>query len=91
MRTTHFIGKTGKTIPNQVVEYHFDYTIFKSYDIVIVKQCYDKDGNEVTYLDSNYWDYSNTTGTYRNKFLGENKAETQKKIIKGEYVLKNLN
>lgn len=42
-------------------------------------------------LDSNTWDYSRTTGTYRNIFLGETKAETQKKIDSGEYILTNLN
>ncbi|KKM03661.1 hypothetical protein LCGC14_1772170 [marine sediment metagenome] len=43
------------------------------------------------YLDETYWDYSKTTGKYRNIFLGENKAETQKKIDSGEYILTDLN
>ena len=43
------------------------------------------------YLDTHYWDYSVTTGKYRNQFLDENKAETQKKIDSGEYVLTDLN
>jgi hypothetical protein len=42
-------------------------------------------------LDSTYWDYSRTTGKYRNQFLGETKAETQKKIDSGEYILTDLN
>ncbi len=42
-------------------------------------------------LDINYWDYSKTTGKYRNKFLGEDKTITQKKINNGIYKLKNLN
>ena len=42
-------------------------------------------------LDEYYWDYSSTTGKYRNQFLGEKKAETLKKIRSGEYKLKNLN
>jgi hypothetical protein len=29
------------------------------------------------YLDSNAWDYSVTTGKYRNQFLGETKRETE--------------
>ena len=41
--------------------------------------------------DENYWDYSSTTGRYRNKFLGETKKETQAKIDSGEYILTNLN
>lgn len=43
------------------------------------------------YLDVNKWDYSTTTGKYRNKFLGETKRETETKIKSGEYVLTNLN
>ena len=48
-----------------------------------------KDGK--TYIDKYYWDYSATTGKYRNKFLGESIAETRKKIASGEYILTNLN
>ena len=42
-------------------------------------------------LDRQYWDYSKTTGKYRNQFLGETKKETQAKIDSGEYVLTDLN
>jgi hypothetical protein len=42
-------------------------------------------------LDETYWDYSKTTGKYRNLFLGETKSETEKKIKSGEYILTNLN
>ena len=42
-------------------------------------------------LDRDYWDYSKTTGKYRNLFLGESKAETEKKIKSGEYQLVDLN
>jgi len=44
-----------------------------------------------TQLDEKYWDYSKTTGKYRNQFLGENKKETEKKIASGEYILTDLN
>ena len=44
-----------------------------------------------TYLDKKYWDYSVTTGKYRNEFLGEGITETRKKIESGEYVLVDLN
>lgn len=43
------------------------------------------------YLDENYWNYSNTTGRYRNQFLNETIRETQAKIKSGEYMLVNLN
>lgn len=42
-------------------------------------------------LDSTYWDYSTTTGKYRNLFLGEDKKETERKIKNGTYTLTNLN
>lgn len=43
------------------------------------------------YLDQNYWDYSVTTGKYRNQFLNETKKKTQAKINSGEYILVDLN
>ena len=42
-------------------------------------------------LDREKWDYSKTTGKYRNIFLGETKKETEAKIKSGEYLLTNLN
>jgi len=45
----------------------------------------------IVYLDEVYWDYSRTTGIYRNQFLGETKKETQAKINDGTYILANLN
>jgi hypothetical protein len=42
-------------------------------------------------LDAYYWNYSKTTGKHRNEFLGETKAETDKKIKSGEYATGNLN
>ena len=44
-----------------------------------------------TVLDQNSWDYSVTTGKYRNQFLNETKKETEAKIKSGEYRLVNLN
>ena len=37
-----------------------------------------------TYL-TNDWDYSVTTGKYRNQFLGEGIKETREKIANGTY------
>ena len=62
-------------------------TLFQSYDSAIVFKEY----NGRVYLDVNCWNYSVTTGKYRNQFLGENKKETEKKVRSGEYVLANLN
>lgn len=63
---------------------------FQSYNSIIVFRKFTKNGAKI-YLDNYYWDYSSTTGRYRNQFLGEDKKETEKKIKSGEYKLVNLN
>lgn len=74
-------------VKNQFIIENNGRTYFQSYDSIIA--VINTSGK--VEIDSNYWDYSVTTGKYRNLFLGENKAETQKKIDSGEYVLTNLN
>jgi len=59
---------------------------FQSYDSVIVEK-----RNGKIYLDRSTWNYSRTTGRYRNIFLGEGIARTREKIASGEYKLKKLN
>lgn len=49
------------------------------------------DENGDIYLDERFWNYSSTTGKYRNIFLNEDKKATEKKIKSGEYKLINLN
>jgi len=66
-----------------------DVQYFQSYDSVIAKKI--MKGVIEVYLDKTHWDCSVTTGKYRNLFLGETKAETQKKIDSGEYKLVDLN
>ena len=61
-------------------------TVFQSYDSIIAV----KENGKVT-LDKNFWDYSKTTGKYRNQFLGEDINETRRKIKAGIYKLANLN
>jgi hypothetical protein len=66
---------------------------FQSYDSIIAYRerfTPDKRDRQVV-LDSETWDYSRTTGKYRNIFLGESKAETEKKIKDGIYKLADLN
>jgi hypothetical protein len=59
---------------------------FQSYNTIIATN----NGGKIT-LDRDKWDCSKTTGKYRNLFLGECKAETEKKIKSGEYALADLN
>lgn len=63
---------------------------FQSYDSVIAVRTEWADKTEIV-LDKNYWDYSVTTGKYRNIFLGETRKETEAKIKSGKYTLDNLN
>lgn len=60
---------------------------FQSYNSVIAIR--DEEG--CITLDESKWDYSNTTARYRNQFLGENVAETRRKIQQGVYKLADLN
>ena len=83
-------GHAGRPVANQFIIEGDNYTIFQSYQSVIVKIVW-KDGNRVVYLDRHDWDYSTTTGKYRNLFLNEKKPETLKKIKSGEYKLADLN
>ncbi len=77
----------GNKIPNQFgITMSNGTEIFQSYDSVIVKRT-----RKNTYLDRDYWDYSVTTGKYRNIFLRESRAETEQKIEDGVYKLANLN
>lgn len=88
MKVQNMTGRTGREIPNQFLIYRDDgWLTFQSYKSVIARTHYD--GR--TELDKKYWDYSQTTGKYRNQFLGESKAETQAKIDSGEYILTDLN
>ena len=79
--------RTGNPVANQFIIYTPDGNYFQSYNSVIA--CRANDG-KVT-LDKYYWDYSRTTGVYRNQFLGESIADTRSKIESGEYELADLN
>ena len=78
----------GTPVANQFEIRTNDATYFQSYDSIIVKKSHDE---ARIYLDQYYWDYSVTTGKYRNIFLNETKKETQAKIDSGEYILTYLN
>tara|TARA_R110002096_G_scaffold167534_2_gene337648 strand:+ start:159 stop:764 length:606 start_codon:yes stop_codon:yes gene_type:complete len=80
------ITRGGNTPKNQEIKYIESGCMFVSYDTNIVL----KHSNNNIYLDSYYWDYSATTGRYRNQFLNEGIAETRKGIESGYYILTNL-
>jgi hypothetical protein len=90
MKIQNMTGRTGQEVANQFIIFDNEATYFQSYKTIIVKTCFE-DGTRKVYLDESSWDYSRTTGKYRNQFLGESKAETEKKIKNGTYTLIDLN
>ena len=90
MKISNFTNSKGNKVANQFIINDSEFTLFQSYDSVIIKTTFE-DGKRVVYLDSYYWDYSKTTGKYRNLFLGENKKATELKIKNNIYKLINLN
>ena len=100
MKISNLTSPSGNPVPNQflITEYgnwasgnFVRRDTFQSYQSIIVIQTFWAWGETVTVLDEKYWDYSRTTGKYRNQFLWEDKKETEKKIKSWEYKLSNLN
>ena len=90
---------TGRAIPNQfiITEYgrgslgnFLRRETFQSYNSIIVIVTTWADETRIE-LDVDKWDFSRTTGRYRNQFLGVTRRETEKKIKSGEYKLAKLN
>lgn len=86
VKVCNMTGSSGREVVNQFEITTPDARYFQSYRTIIA--CWYKGK---VYLDANSWDYSTTTGKYRNIFLGETKRETERKIKSGEYILTNLN
>lgn len=87
VRVDSMTSRSGRAVPNQFTMSTDQGTFFQSYRTIIA--FIGNDGK--VYLDKDRWDYSQTTGKYRNIFLNEDKRETEKKIKSGEHVLTNLN
>ena len=90
MKVENITSSNGNKIKNQfVITDDNGNEFFQSYNSIIVKKPLEV-WNKIQ-LDQKYWNYSNTTGKYRNIFLGETITETKKKIKSGEYILTDLN
>ena len=80
--------RSGKKDANQfIITDNEGRQYFQSYDTIIAVRGL----NGGIELDGQKWDYSVTTGKYRNIFLGETTKETQAKIDSGVYKLVDLN
>lgn len=73
----------GGKVANQFIITFDNGCVFQSYESIIAIELYNS-GNKKVYL-TNKWDYSKTTGIYRNQFLSETINETREKIKTGEY------
>ena len=100
MKTENMTSTNGNKVANQfIITDDNGNEFFQSYKSVIVKRYYPHQENEDNFntvpnkieLDKKYWNYSTTTGKYRNIFLNENIKDTRKKIKSGEYILTDLN
>lgn len=91
MKIQQMSNGKGGTVKNQFIIFSPEATYFQSYQTIIVKTDFDENGKRRVTLDEKAWDYSKTTGKYRNLFLGESKKETERKIKNGEYILVDLN
>jgi len=74
-------------VPNQFIIQAKEGRYFQSYSTVIA---FIPNTGKIV-LDENKWDYSKTTGKYRNIFLRETRKETERKIKEGIYLLAELN
>lgn len=89
MKVYNMESRNGNKIANQFIIDDGEWTYFQSYSSIIAK--YPNFDDRKIVLDINKWDYSVTTGKYRNIFLNETKSETEKKIKAGIYKLADLN
>lgn len=79
--------ENGRPAPNHFLIETDAGVFLQSYASIIAFRSHE---GKVT-LDKYTWDYSRTTGQYRNLFLRETKKETERKIEEGVYKLKDLN
>lgn len=89
-------SRGGNPTPNQLVMSDPAGETFVSYGTKIVFRSHHKYGEpgnkkHKIILDENYWDYSRTTGKYRNQFLGFGVQECRKGIQDGTIQLADLN
>jgi len=86
-KVEQFVNTNGDPVRNQFRLFTDKGCYFQSYNSIIAF----KPLSGKIQIDESYWDYSVTTGKYRNQFLNETKKETEAKIKSGEYILTDLN
>ena len=94
IKVRNMTSSRGNKVANQFVIDVKNGEYLQSYNSIIAFKpigVYYKGSKSQILLDEKYWEFSVTTGKYRNSFLGEGIAETRKKIASGEYKLVDLN
>ena len=85
-KVDNMTSSRGNDIPNQFIIMGKGWKLFQSYNSPIALIVDDETGLcGKVYIFRN-WDYSVTTGKYRNDFLDETKKETLNKLKSGEYI-----
>ena len=87
IKVRQMMSRKWRPVANQFIIRVDGGEYFQSYDSIIAY----RGDNGLVILDINNWDYSRTTGKYRNAFLGEGIEDTRKRIKSGEYLFANLN
>jgi len=87
IRVRHMITEGNNPAVNHFIIDTDEGVYFQSYNSIIA---FVPIGDNKTQLDKVYWNYSRTTGKYRNQFLGESFQDTRRKIDMGIYELVDL-
>ena len=68
----HLVTASGNDAPNQLVHQIGDYHVFISYGVIIAINA-----RYTTFINRDYWDYSQTTLKYLKQFLGTSRTKAQ--------------
>ena len=90
MKAYNMTSSQGDEVPNQIIIMDGDKKYFQSYNVIVSMTDTSEDFCQ-TYLDEKYWNYSKTTSTYLNKYLGMTSPQVKNAIKRGGLILTNLN
>ena len=90
MKAFNMASSNGRKVPNQIIMYGNGKMYFQSYDVIVAMSETSQNYCQ-TFLDEKYWNYSKTTSTYLNKFLGMTGKQVKDAIKRGGIILTNLN
>jgi len=88
MKVENMTSRNGNKVPSQFIIYDDEGNrLFQSYSVIVAK--IDKNGK--IFIDSKYWNCSQTTSKYLNIFLGTQPGELKKAVKEGKLIPMNLN